>query len=156
MNLSVTHGGKSWLDEKSPQTSQLSCRISIEWYGWLKNSVSATSSDWKLSKTRNSEEDLEDENLELSSFNLSLGELGTARLVTSIRQDQNIRVVLEFENTSYQGHPLDCGQHAGTGWGGTPASEGMTLLFDLKGQVVYRFQTRWVNWHWKQIIEPPS
>ena len=96
----------------------------------------------KLSKTRNSEEDLEDENLELSSFNLSLGELGTARLVTSIRQDQNIRVVLEFENTSYQGHPLDCGQHAGTGRGGTPASEGMTLLFDLKGQVVYRFQTK--------------
>ena len=56
----------------------------------------------KLSKTRNSE----DENLELSSFNLSLGELGTARLVTSIGQEENIRVVLEFEKNSYQGHPL--------------------------------------------------
>ena len=60
----------------------------------------------KLPKTRNSEEDLEDENLQLSSFNLSLGELGTARLVTSIGQEENIRVVLEFEKNSYQGHPL--------------------------------------------------
>ena len=34
----------------------------------------------KLSKTSNAEEDLEEENLELSSFNLSLCELGTARL----------------------------------------------------------------------------
>ena len=60
----------------------------------------------KLSKTRNPDEDLDDENLELSSFNLSLGELGTARLVTSIGQEENIRVVLEFDKNSYQGHPL--------------------------------------------------
>ena len=87
----------------------------------------------KLSKTRNSEEDLEDENLELSSFNLSLGELGTARLVTSIGQEENIRVVLEFEKNSYQGHPLKMVVSM--------------LVLDGEGQLLQKVQLFFFTWN---------
>ena len=87
----------------------------------------------KISKTRNCEEDLEDENLELSSFNLSLGELGTARLVTSIGQEENIRVVLEFEKNSYQGHPLKMVVSM--------------LVLDGEGQLLQKVQLFFFTWN---------
>ena len=53
---------------------------------------------------------------ELSSFNLSLGELGDARLVTSLLKEdsetaENVRivVVLHFVGNSYKGAPLKIG-----------------------------------------------
>ena len=53
---------------------------------------------------------------ELSSFNLSLGDLGDARLVTSVMKEDSksaengrIVVLLHFLEKSYQGEPLKIG-----------------------------------------------
>ena len=61
----------------------------------------------KLNKTG---EEVEDENLDLSSFNLSLGELGQARLVTRMVACKDsgcfVRVELEFVKNMYKEQPI--------------------------------------------------
>ena len=61
-------------------------------------------------KIHKAEEKLEDENLDLSSFNLSLGELGQARLVTRLvackDEGCSVRVELEFVENMYKEQPI--------------------------------------------------
>ena len=70
---------------------------------------------------------------ELSSFNLSLGELGDARLVTSVVKEDSetaengrIVVLLHFVENSYQGEPLKIGVSM--------------LLLDGEGQQIEKVQ----------------